>query len=402
VENLGWGKSAPTIPVADGKPGEELEVDTGWVVSLAAGPDGRRRRLKAWIFTPNVSRYRFVWPCEEETTTSAIEACEAAWAFYGGVFRVLVPDNTKAIITTADAMAPRVTTGFLEYAQARGFEVDPARVRKPKDKARTERSVRFVREDCFGGEEPESVEEARTHAARWCESDAGMRRHDRTQRMPREHFLAEEKPALLQAPQAAYDIPVWCRPKIGRDQLGQVARALYSVPTRFIGRRLVARADRQLVRFYDGGEVVKIHARQPPGGLSIDAEDYPQEKTVYAMRDVAFLQREALKHGDAVGRMAEAVLAGPLPWTRMRQVYRLLGLCKRYGDVRVNAECAIAVAADLTDMSRLERIIRIAAPPAPPTSKAQVIPLARYLRPASQYALPRPVANVEQEKNHDS
>ena len=53
-------------------------------------------------FTPGVSRYRFVYPCFLETTASAIEACEAAWEFYRGVFRTLIPDNTKAIVNKAD------------------------------------------------------------------------------------------------------------------------------------------------------------------------------------------------------------------------------------------------------------------------------------------------------------
>ena len=94
VEELGFGRTAPTLPVADGAAGAELQVDTGWVVTLTEA-GGKTRRIRAWIFTPGVSRYRFVWPIERETTESAIEACEAAWSFYGGVFRVLVPDNTK-------------------------------------------------------------------------------------------------------------------------------------------------------------------------------------------------------------------------------------------------------------------------------------------------------------------
>ena len=51
----------------------------GWVVTLTPDASGRRRKVRAWIFTPNVSRYRFVYPCDDETTASAIEACEAAW-----------------------------------------------------------------------------------------------------------------------------------------------------------------------------------------------------------------------------------------------------------------------------------------------------------------------------------
>jgi transposase len=134
VEELGFGQSAPTIPVADCEPGQELQVDTGWVGWIETDLFGHRRRLKAWIFTAVRSRHRFVYPVPQETTASAIEACESAWEFYGGVFRVLIPDNTKVIVDKADPLAARLNMGFLEYSQARGFKVDPARVRSPRDK----------------------------------------------------------------------------------------------------------------------------------------------------------------------------------------------------------------------------------------------------------------------------
>ena len=65
----------------------------------------------------------------------AIEACDAAWGFYRGIFRVVIPDNTKTIVQHADPLEPRLTPTFLEYAQARGFVSDPTRVRQPRDKA---------------------------------------------------------------------------------------------------------------------------------------------------------------------------------------------------------------------------------------------------------------------------
>jgi hypothetical protein len=50
---------------------------------------------------------------------SAIQACEQAWLFFGGIFRVLLPDNTKAIVVLADPLGARINPTFLEYAQAR-------------------------------------------------------------------------------------------------------------------------------------------------------------------------------------------------------------------------------------------------------------------------------------------
>jgi transposase len=389
VSELGFGRAAPTMPVADGKPGEEVQVDTGWMTLLEPDARGRRRRFRAWIFTPSVSRYRFVYPCLEETTASAIEACEAAWEFYQGIFAVVVPDCTKAIVHTADPLAPRLVSVFLEYAQARGFVVDPTRTRSPKDKARVERSVRDVRDDCFAGEVLLTITDARERARHWCAEEYGMRRHSTTLRLPREHFDAVEKPALLPVPTQRYDTPLWAEPKVARDQHAQIARALYSLPRRFVGKTLRARADQNTVRFYDGTVLVKTHVRMPAGARATDAADFPPEKTAYAMRDVAFLERQATEYGVAIGRFAHALLDVPLPWTRMRRVYALLGLVKRYGALRVEQTCARALDADMVDVRRLERMLKLAAPPpAMPSAPARVIPLGRFLRPASDYALP--------------
>ena len=141
------------------------------------------------------------------------------------------------------------------------------------------------------------------------------------------------------------------------------------------------------MRFYDGAALVKVHARQPPGGKSVDPSDFPPEKAAYAMRDVDFLQREgaARRRGrqlrpraprrpapvDADARRLRA--ARPVPPLRRR---------------RVEGTCATALAAEMTDVRRLGRMLAHAAPLAPPSASPQVIPLARYLRPPSQYALP--------------
>src|SRR5919198_163748 len=112
LAELRFGRGAPSVPVADCEPGAEVQIDTGWMTLLEPDLFGKRRRFKAWIFTPVRSRYRFVYPVFRETTETAIEACEAAWAFYGGVFKVVIPDNTKAIVAKADPIAPIMTEAF--------------------------------------------------------------------------------------------------------------------------------------------------------------------------------------------------------------------------------------------------------------------------------------------------
>jgi transposase len=392
VAELGFGQRAPTIPVADGEPGEELHIDTGWMTMLEPDEHGRRRRFRAWIFTPHLSRYRFVYPCFAESTATAIEACEAAWEFYGGVFRVVVPDCTAAIVHTADPRKPRLVDAFLEYAQARGFHVDPARPRHPKDKARTERTVRDVRDDCFAGERLLDLDDARRRARTWCADEYGRRTHSTTQRQPREHFEADEQSQLLPAPSAPYDIATWSEPKVGADQHAQVARALYSLPFEYRGHHVRARADRSTVCFYDvvTRALIKTHPRVAAGKRSTDRADFPEEKAIYAARDAQALVNRAKSHGASIGELASRLLArSPLPWTRMRQLYMLLGLVKRYGATRVDQTCATCVDADAIDVFRVDRMLKLAVPaPSSEPTPAPVIPLpARHLRPASDYAV---------------
>jgi hypothetical protein len=390
IAELGYGRRGSTIPVADGEPGGEVQLDTGWVGTFEPDLFGKRRRFRAWIFTAGCSRHRFIWPVGRETTESAIAACEEAWEYFGGIFWVLIPDNTRAIVDTADPLGARINHTFREYAQARGFHIDPARSRSPKDKARVERAVQTVRDDCFAGEFLQTLDDARHRGRRWGLEEYGLRRHTTTRRLPLEHFEAEEKPKLLPPPTARYDVPLWCEPKVGRDQHAQVDRALYSLPTLYIGKRLRARADRATVRFYSGGVIVKTHPRGLPGHRTTDPNDFPPEKTVYAMRDIEFLKRQADGHGPHVGQLASIILDSPLPWTRMRRVYALLSLARKYGTTRVDTVCATALAFEMYDVRRLRSMLETGAapPPSPIATPAKVIPIARYLRPPSQYALP--------------
>lgn len=386
---LGFGRQGGTVLLADCEPGEEVQLDTGWVGWIEPDLLGRKQRFKAWIFTSVRTRYRFVYPVPRETTQSAVEACEVAWAFFGGVFKSVIVDNTKAIVHTPDPLHPRLVEAFVEYSHARGFVIDTTRVRHAKDKARVERAVQTVRDDCFGGERLRSIEQAREHGRTWCEEDYGLRRHSTTQRLPREHFDAEERQALLPPPQDVYDCPVWSRPTVGRDFHAKVAKALYSLPYTYRYRKLDARVDTHTVRFYEGmgKKLVKAHPRMPPGKRSTDPADLPPEKAVYAQRDTKALVARAAEHGEAVARFAKALLDGPGIWTRMRQVYALLGLPRRFGSKRLDEACRLALEADMLNVYRLRRMLD-AAPAPSAASPARVIPISRYLRPPQQYALP--------------
>jgi transposase len=134
VARTGYRGRRNTVPVADGEPGVECQIDFARMGMLFDSESGRQRVVHALIFTAVYSRHMFVWLTFSQTLEAIIAGCEAAWRFFGGVFKVLIPDNVKAIVAQADATNPRFSIEWLEYAQARGFVTDPARVAHPQDK----------------------------------------------------------------------------------------------------------------------------------------------------------------------------------------------------------------------------------------------------------------------------
>ncbi|MGH3801211.1 MAG: IS21 family transposase [Pseudonocardiaceae bacterium] len=397
LEVLGVGRFArttTTVRVADGKPGGELQVDFG-KMGLVPDPElGRCRVCQALIFTACYSRHCYVWLSFTQTTAAVIAGFEAAWAFFGGIFAVVIPDNMATVVTKAHATEPRLNQAFVEYAQARGFVVDPARVRTPTDKPRVERSVPFVRNSFFAGEHFVDLADAQRRADTWCATRAGRRIHGTTQCRPAELFAVEEAPLLAPAPTSPYDLPIYLTPKVHRDHHIEVAKALYSVPGNLIGQRVDVRADRALVRVFSRGALVKVHPRTTPGGRVTDPADLPAERATYALRDIDHLARMAADAGPAIGGYACAVLDHPLPWTKMRQVYALLGLVKRWGAGRVDAACARALEAEAVNVGLIARMLERGTESAPAQAPAAPAPepggVARFARDQAHFATTRP------------
>jgi transposase len=153
-----------TVPVVDGDPGVECQIDFARMGLVFDVGTGRRRVAHALIFTAVYSRHMFVGLTFSQTLAAIIDGCEAAWAFFGGVFKVLIPDNMTAGVAQSDSVNPRFTVGWLEYAQTRGFITDPARVAHPQDKPRVERMVKYVRGNFFAGEDFADLADAQARA----------------------------------------------------------------------------------------------------------------------------------------------------------------------------------------------------------------------------------------------
>ena len=323
AERCGAGGSKVTTPVDDGPPGSELQIDFGDLGLIPAG-EGRRRKLRALVFTACFSRYLFVYLTFSMTLEES-SPLQDAWEFFGGVFRVVVPDNMSPVVARADAVDPRLTREWLEYAQARGFVTDPARVRHPRDKPRSA-GVKYVQGNFFAGESFLDLADARARMAGWL-GTANARVHGTTRQVPAVVFTAREAPCLLRPRPGG----TRCRTGAGesaRRLPHPGARALYSVPWRHVGARVMARADEHLVKVYLRDQLIRPTRARPP------AAGPPMPRTCRRWRGMPpgpdRIVAQAASYGPATGTYARRLLDGDAPWMMMRSVYRLIGLAKRY------------------------------------------------------------------------
>ena len=181
TEECGLWPRDTTVQVLDGEPRVECQIDFAQMRFIDDPDTGRRRKVHALIFTAAFSRHMFVYLTYSQTLAEVIAGCEAAWSFFGGVFKVLIPDNLNPVVAAADAVNPWLSVGWLDYSQHAGFVTDPARVRTPQDKPMVERAGQYVRNNFFAGEihRPAAGADRRHHVVHPDGGDADPRQHRR-------------------------------------------------------------------------------------------------------------------------------------------------------------------------------------------------------------------------------
>jgi len=390
-EELGFGGPKVTVRMAETEPVEVAQADFGKMGLVFDPESGRIRVLHALVVTLIRSRFLYVYLTYLQTFEAVINGLENAWTTFNGVTRRLIIDNMKLAVVKADRYEPVFTRTFLDYSQHRGFIIDSAVVRHPEGKGTVENQVRYVRENFFKGEEFIDRDHAQREAEKWCRTTAGLRIHGTTRQRPLLVFEQEEQKMLLPLEAERFDVPAFATCTVHRDHHIMFKKGGYSLPTKYIGKEVEVRGDSALVRVYYKNQLIKTMARVAAGKRNTDYNDYPQEKSAYAMRDVEYYKRKAAEEGAKQGEFMAELLNGDVPWAFIRQAQKLLRLNDKYGAARVEVACQRALAFGLMNVSRVERIITQALENSPLQTKPAgiVTPLsstARFARSADYFS----------------
>jgi transposase len=349
--------------------GQEAQVDYGRLGRWIDPSTGKPVTVWAFSMVLSHSRHMFVRPVLAMDQRAWTEAHVAAFGFFGGVPARIVPDNLKTGVDRPDLYDPKLNRAYAELAEHYGVLIDPARAGRPRDKARVERPMPYIRDSFWRGRQFTSLPQMKAAAVDWCRKVAGERRHRGLDgAAPAAIFAAVEAGALRPLPARAFELATWSTGKVGPDIHVKVGTALYSVPWRLIGQRLDARQTWTTIQLFHNGQLVATHARADRGKRT-DLSHYPPEKIAFAMRTPAWCRRRAAEIGPACTAVIAALLEVNALY-RLRSAQGVLGLADKHGRGRLDAACAKAIAAGDPSYRTIKGILAAGTEtdPPPPTT----------------------------------
>ena len=333
----------------DRKPGEIMEVDwAGQTAFLIDTDTGARIPVYIFVSALSSSGYAYVEAFLNQTQESWITAHVNAYRFFGGVTRILVPDNLKTGVERVHWYTPVINRTYHEMAEHYGTCVIPARVRTPRDKPTAEgtvgvistwvlaalRTQQFFSLPELNGAIREKLEQFNTKPF---QKKPGSRKSV---------FLEEEKEYLLPLPKQPYELAIWKIATVQYNYHIAVEKMYYSVSHEYIKQKVEVRLTRRVVEvFFQGTRICshpRLHGR--PGQYSTTVEHMPDDHQKY----LAWNKERFLSWAKNVGPHSEVVVTAILESHKVEQQgYRacmaLLKLADKYSLKRLESACARAL-----------------------------------------------------------
>lgn len=259
-----WVKATGATMRIVRSPGESIEVDwAGDAMSFADPVNGEPTR--AWLFVAalSYSAYSYVEAFTDMTLPSWIDAHVRAFEYFGGVGRLLVPDNLRTGVSRSDRYEPALNPAYARLAEHYGTAVIPARIKAPRDKPVVEGSVRFVANQVAAVlRNRRFVGLAELNEAIFDQvAEINTRPFQKREDSRRIVFLRDEKPLLTPLPAVPFELADLRKAKVGPNYHVQVDKNFYSVPHALIGRSLDVRITSRAVEVFEGADRVASHPR---------------------------------------------------------------------------------------------------------------------------------------------
>jgi transposase len=343
-----WTKKLDLVMRQSHRAGDKLFVDyAGRKVEITDGQTGNKTEASIFVAVLGASSYTYAEAAAKQDLSSWIGAHIRTFEFMGGCPAVVVPDNLKTGVLRPCRYEPDLNPTYQEMAAHYGVAVIPARVRKPRDKAKVENGVQVVERwilAALRGRTFFSI--AELNRAIWeLLEHLNNRRFRKLPGSRAELFGTVDRPALQPLPAERYSFAEWKQAKVNIDYHVELERHLYSVPYSLVGRKVELRYTSTTVEVLHRGARVASHRRSyQPGGATTINEHRPQSHQRHLSWTPSRLMEWAGKAGPATAAMAESILQSRRhPEQSYRSCLGLIRLGERFGQERLEAACTRAL-----------------------------------------------------------
>jgi len=240
-------------------PGEQAQVDWAHVGSITV--DGGKRAL--WAFVMVLAHSRAMWAelVLDMGVDSLRRSLVRASAFFGGSPRQWLFDNAKTIVIERVGDAIRFHPALLDLAARMHVQPLLCGPRKPHEKGKVERSIRYLKERFFAARSFHSLAHGNMQLLHFFESIAHARPHPRWPDRSVVDVLDEERPRLLALPDPLPETDSVLPVSVDKSAFVRLDTNRYSAPAHYARRTLTLVASDTLVRLVDGSDEVARHSR---------------------------------------------------------------------------------------------------------------------------------------------
>jgi transposase len=248
------------------KAGDKLYVDfAGDKLSYVDKLTGAVCPVEVFVAILSASQLTYVEAVPTQQKEDFIAGCENALHYCGGVPAAIVPDNLKSAVIKSSKYEPVLNEAFADFAEHYGTSILPARAYRPRDKALVENAVRIIYSRIYP-----KVRTGVHHSLEGLNQAiaTALEEHNNTflkgrNYSRRQQFEEIEKPVLQPLPLLRYELrrqQYATVAKNGHVGLGE-DKHYYSVPYRFIGKKVKILYSRQNVEIYYNYERIALHNR---------------------------------------------------------------------------------------------------------------------------------------------
>ena len=332
------------------KPAEQVEVDWAGDPAKLTDPD-TGEIVDAYIFVGvmTYSQYAYVEAFPDEKQQSWIDAHVHMYEYFGGVAKILVPDNCKtAVVHNKGWKDQRINTVYHEMAEHYGTAIIPARIRTPKDKATAEGTVGNISTWITAALRKEqffTIAEL-NKAIREKLEEFNRRPFQKKEGSRYTIFRDEELPLLAPLPTARYELAEWKQATVQFNYHISIAGMQYSIPYEYIGKKVDVRITGSIIEIFYNQNRIASHRRLygRKGQYSTVTEHMPKDHQEY----LEWNGDRFRKWAERIGTNTYKVIDGILLSKRVeQQSYRacmgLLKLAEKYSPARLEAACQTAL-----------------------------------------------------------